>query len=49
MDLVQARKRKLGLLEDEDNSKLGQVDSVKDNNDFATVVKTRGVNLFVTG
>ncbi|TKY53580.1 Guanine nucleotide-binding protein NSN1 [Spatholobus suberectus] len=36
-----ARKRKLGLLEDEDNSKLGKMDSLKDSNDFATVGKTR--------
>ncbi|RDX92754.1 Guanine nucleotide-binding protein-like NSN1, partial [Mucuna pruriens] len=36
-----ARKRKLGLLEDEDNSKLSKMDSLKDSNGFATVGKTR--------
>ncbi|RDX87247.1 Guanine nucleotide-binding protein-like NSN1 [Mucuna pruriens] len=36
-----ARKSKLGLLEDEDNSKLSKVDSLKDSNGFATVAKTR--------
>ncbi|KAL2326615.1 hypothetical protein Fmac_025673 [Flemingia macrophylla] len=36
-----ARKRKLGLLEDEDNSKSGELDSLKDSNNFATVGKTR--------
>ncbi|KAK7344712.1 hypothetical protein VNO77_14666 [Canavalia gladiata] len=36
-----ARKRKLGLLEEEDNSKSGEMDSPKDSNDFATVRKTR--------
>ncbi|KAG4918234.1 hypothetical protein JHK85_056515 [Glycine max] len=36
-----ARKRKLGLLEDEDNSKLSDMDILKESNDFATVGKTR--------
>ncbi|XP_061353321.1 guanine nucleotide-binding protein-like NSN1 [Gastrolobium bilobum] len=36
-----ARKRKLGLLEDDDNSKLVEMSSAKDSNDFTTVVKTR--------
>ncbi|KAK7384958.1 hypothetical protein VNO78_30661 [Psophocarpus tetragonolobus] len=36
-----ARKRKLGLLEDEDNSKLSEMDSLNDSNDFAAVGETR--------
>lgn len=36
-----ARKRKLGLLEDEDNSKSSEMDSLKDSIKFATVGKTR--------
>ncbi|KAK7393163.1 hypothetical protein VNO78_21652 [Psophocarpus tetragonolobus] len=36
-----ARKRKSGLLEDEDSSKLSKMDSLKDSNDFSTVGKTR--------
>jgi len=39
----------LGLLEDEDNSKLSDMDILKESNDFATVGKTRGVYLFVIG
>ncbi|KAJ1394990.1 P-loop containing nucleoside triphosphate hydrolase [Sesbania bispinosa] len=36
-----ARKRKLGLLEDDDDSKLVEKDSTKDSNDFTTVGKNR--------
>ncbi|KAK7279101.1 hypothetical protein RJT34_24145 [Clitoria ternatea] len=36
-----ARKRKLGLLEDDDNSKLGETETLKDSDDFATIAKTR--------
>jgi len=43
---LQARKRKLGLLEEEDGSNLLE-DSKKSSNDFGTAGKTRGVYLFV--
>ncbi|XP_027363054.1 guanine nucleotide-binding protein-like NSN1 [Abrus precatorius] len=36
-----ARKRKLGLLDEEEDPKLGEPKSLKDSNDFATVAKTR--------
>lgn len=44
--LIQARKRKLGLLEDDDNSKLDEKASLKDSNDFTTVGKNRGIFIF---
>lgn len=41
--LLQAQKRKLGLLEDDDIPKLSEKDEEKGNEDYAGFVKSRGI------